>query len=89
MAWMRQCPSQRFELVFLDPPFGAGLADEALSLSAELVVEGGFVYLESAAAPTTLPPALETWRQSRAGAVHVTLLRRRYTAADPSRSPSS
>ena len=89
MAWMRQCPPQRFELVFLDPPVGAGLADEALSLAAELVVEGGFVYLESSAAPTMLPPALEPWRQARAGAVHVTLLRRRYTASDPSRSPSS
>ena len=89
MAWMSQCPPQRFDLVLLDPPFDAGLSEPALPLAAACVAEGGFVYLESGAVPQVLPPCLEPFRHLRAGAVHVTLLRRRYTAADSSRSPSS
>ena len=89
MAWMRRSPPGRFELVLLDPPFDAGLADAALALAAELVVDGGFVHLESSSVPTALPPGLQPWRSMRAGAVHVSLLRRRYTADDLSRSPLS
>ena len=89
MAWMRQCPPRRFELVLLDPPFDAGLADAALALAADCVTEGGFVYLESAAPPSQPPASLELFRQLKAGAVRVTLLRRRYTAADPPWSPPS
>jgi 16S rRNA (guanine966-N2)-methyltransferase len=81
LAWMAACAPARFELVLIDPPFDAGLGPRAAAAAARLVVEGGFVYVEGAAPLAELPPGLETHRQARAGAVHVQLLRRGYTAA--------
>ncbi len=80
MAWMRQAPPERFELVLLDPPFAAGLAAPAAALAARLVVPGGFVYVESGEdlAP---PPGLLAHRRLRAGAVHAQLLVRPGPAA--------
>jgi 16S rRNA (guanine(966)-N(2))-methyltransferase RsmD len=78
IAWMRQAAPRRFELVLLDPPFDAGLQPAALAAAAPLVVEGGCLYLESAAplAAGELPAGFALVRQSRAGAVHYHLLRR-------------
>ena len=87
MSWMAGCASQRFEVVFLDPPFDADLAPEAAALAARLVVEGGFVYVEAAAPLADAPPGLEPWRHARAGAVSFQLFRRGYTAADSTRRP--
>ena len=75
IAWMRRAPRQAFELVLLDPPFDAGIADAALAAALPLVVPGGFVYLESQAALTAPPPGAELHRTLRAGAVHAHLLR--------------
>ena len=47
LAWMARSAPACFDLVFLDPPFGAGLAESALAAAARLVVPGGFVYFES------------------------------------------
>jgi 16S rRNA (guanine966-N2)-methyltransferase len=70
-----------FDVVFLDPPFGA--ADtflKALELAAPLAAPGGFLYVESG---EPLDPAaheaLAGWqvvRSGKAGAVHHHLLRR-------------
>ena len=87
MAWLAACAPSRFELVLLDPPFDAGLLEDAARAAARLVVEGGFVYVEAPAPLTQAPPGLEVWRQSKAGAVHFQLLRRSYTAAVDTRSP--
>lgn len=87
LAQMRVLPPQSFELVLLDPPFDAGLAEPALQAAAPLAVAGGYVYLESSSPPAALPAELEPWREGRAGAVHFALLRRRYTAAAIDGSP--
>ena len=64
-------------VVFLDPPFDAGVSDKALAAAAPAVREGGFVYLES---PTHWNEAsvavhgLQLTRHSRVGAVHGHLL---------------
>ncbi|MBV8605279.1 MAG: 16S rRNA (guanine(966)-N(2))-methyltransferase RsmD [Pelomonas sp.] len=75
LAWMVRCAPARFELVLLDPPFGADLFDAALAAALPLVVPEGFVYLE-ADREITPPAGLEAWRAGRAGAVHYALWRR-------------
>lgn len=78
MAWMARAPAASFDLVFLDPPFDAGLLPAALAAAARLVCAGGFVYAESAAAVAELADgvALTPFRSGRAGAVHFQLFRR-------------
>ncbi len=64
----------RYELVLLDPPFGASLGPAALAAAARAVVPGGWVYLEAGEAPPAeLPAGLRPYRSGRAGAVHYAL----------------
>ncbi len=72
-------PSCRFDVVFLDPPFGAGLWNEA----ARRLEEGGwlapsaFVHVEAGPdAGFQAPPDWRLHREGRAGAVHHALYRR-------------
>jgi len=79
LAWMARAEPERFELVFLDPPFDAGLFEKALAAAVRVVMPGGFIYLE---APAALPQdglallGLRTHRQARAGTVHFHLFQR-------------
>lgn len=79
MVWMRRCADQQpggaFDLVFLDPPFGDGLFQPALTLAQACVPPGGWIYLESDA-PQAPTDALRLHRQDRAGAVHYHLFQR-------------
>jgi len=86
IAWMARAQGGSFDLVLLDPPFGSDLAEQALPLAAQLVADGGFIYLEARQA---LPAAPEGWvvhRQGRAGAVHFHLLRRATDGYTPGQS---
>jgi 16S rRNA (guanine966-N2)-methyltransferase len=79
MAWMARCAAGSFELVFLDPPFDAGLVDPAIALASRLVVPLGFIYVESGSAlnaEALAPHGLGLHRQGKAGAVHFHLLQR-------------
>jgi 16S rRNA (guanine966-N2)-methyltransferase len=78
LGWMTRCAPARFDLLLLDPPFGAGLQSAALAAAAPLLAEGGALYLESPEplATADIPPGLALVRQARAGAVHYHLLRR-------------
>ncbi len=79
LAWMARCAPGRFDLVLLDPPFGAGLLAPALVAALPLLAPGGAVYVESeapAAALGAAAPGLAVWREARAGAVHYALLQR-------------
>ena len=73
---------QRFDAVFLDPPFGGALLHEALPLAAALCGAGGFVYAES---DRVLPmevvesAGLAAYRADRAGEVFYHLLQRKKT----------
>lgn len=74
LGWMARSADGRFDLVLLDPPFGAGLHEPAVREAARLAVPGGFVYVE-ADRPLEPPAGLLAHRQSRAGAVHFHLWR--------------
>ncbi len=77
LAWMARSEAGSFDLVFLDPPFDAGLFDLALAAAARLPVAGGFVYLEADAewpAESFETRGLHLIRHARAGAVHAHLL---------------
>jgi 16S rRNA (guanine(966)-N(2))-methyltransferase RsmD len=86
LAWMARCAPQRFELVFIDPPFEARLFDRALALALPLLVPQGFVYLEADrayAAEEASPLGLRLHRHGQAGAVHFHLLQRDETVSAP------
>ena len=87
LAWMARCAPERFDLVFLDPPFDAALQAPAIARAAALVAPGGFLYVESGQAAGDPPPGFDPWRQGRAGAVHHWLWRRGYTPPTDSRGP--
>ena len=69
-----------FDIVFLDPPFGANLWGEAAARleSGGWLAPGAIVYIEApaGAAPPGLPAAWRPWRDGKAGEVGYHLLRR-------------
>ena len=79
--WLRHRPEdERWDLVFLDPPFGTPLLDAALPAAAARLAAGGAIYVEADArfdpARIEQETGLLTTRRSHAGASHFRLLRR-------------
>ncbi len=78
LVFAAQWPPESFDLVFLDPPFDAGLHGAALAVTARLLAPGGLAYVE-APAPLTDGEAAQAGlaivRSSRAGRVAFHLLR--------------
>jgi 16S rRNA (guanine(966)-N(2))-methyltransferase RsmD len=73
MSWMARCAPGRFELVLVDPPFDSELAPAAAAVAAPLLVEGGFLYVESGVPFAEAPEGMALHRSVRAGAVHAQL----------------
>jgi len=68
-----------WDLVFLDPPFEAGLYDKALAAAVPALAGEGLLYLEAPRAwdaGALQPFGLELLRHLKAGAVHAHLCRR-------------
>jgi 16S rRNA (guanine966-N2)-methyltransferase len=66
-----------FDLVFADPPYGAGAAGEVVSRYATMLTPGGVLALEQAAGeppPEPIAP-LEIWKSRRYGGTRLTLYR--------------
>jgi len=64
-AWLAATPATPYDIVFVDPPFGAAFADDVLTLLARgWVAVEGVVYVEAPAAPT-LPPGWAVLKQGR------------------------
>ena len=63
----------RFDLIFLDPPFGQNWLEFLLPKLGDLLEPHGLVYIE-AEKPLIMPPGYSLLRQDRAGAVHYHLL---------------
>lgn len=74
-AFLRAQPAPSYDLVMLDPPFGAGWLPRLRPLLDRALLPGGLLYLESEAALDALPPGWELLRQGRAGQVHYGLIR--------------
>jgi 16S rRNA (guanine(966)-N(2))-methyltransferase RsmD len=71
-------PPASVNLVFLDPPFDAGLFDKALAAARPAITPEGFIYLEAPAAwegEALARHGLALHRSLKAGAVHGHLLR--------------
>jgi 16S rRNA (guanine966-N2)-methyltransferase len=64
------------DLVLMDPPYGAGLAQGALDRAADWLAAGGWISLETHDEPVEPPPALALEAQRRFGKATLTLLRR-------------
>ena len=67
------------DLIFLDPPFDAGLYEKALAAAAQALSAEGLIYLEAPVAwddAALAPYGLAAMRHMKAGAVHAHLLRR-------------
>jgi 16S rRNA (guanine966-N2)-methyltransferase len=78
LAFLRIQPRHACDLVFLDPPFAAGLLEPALAALAggDVLAPGGFCYLEQSASQA-LPPLPAGWivhRSGKAGEVGYHLL---------------
>jgi len=80
LAWMARSAPERFDLVFIDPPFDADLFVPALKAASRVVVPAGFIYLEADRAfgddPALAELGLRLHRHGRAGAVHFHLIQR-------------
>jgi 16S rRNA (guanine966-N2)-methyltransferase len=65
----------RYDIIFLDPPFRADYWALLLSLLPPRMLPGAVVYCESGSRPV-LPAGWEIWKQGRAGQVNFQLLKR-------------
>jgi len=72
--WLQHRETTIFDIVFLDPPFDAGLHETCCHILQDRgwLAPGGLVYLEAATplANFSLPPAWTLLREKRAGDVH-------------------
>lgn len=84
LAALRHAPAASLDLIFLDPPFDAGLFEAALQAAAPALAATGFLYLE---APRRWSDeqlqalGLQLHRHLKAGMVHAHLLKRIESAA--------
>lgn len=79
LAWLQGTPAG-FDIVFLDPPFSAGILAESMQRleSRGFLVPGACIYIEmpASAGLPALPPGWRPHRSGRAGAVGYHLARR-------------
>ncbi|QEI08822.1 16S rRNA (guanine(966)-N(2))-methyltransferase RsmD [Pigmentiphaga aceris] len=75
LAAMRRLTGAKFDVIFLDPPFGEGKLDKVWPLLPGVLAQDGLVYVESEAA-VNVPEGFALVRQDTAGAVHFALLER-------------
>jgi 16S rRNA (guanine(966)-N(2))-methyltransferase RsmD len=75
LAAMRRLTASKFDMIFLDPPFGEGKLEKALPLLSGALAQDGLVYVESDAAIEP-PEGFALLRQDGAGAIFFGLLER-------------
>ena len=74
----RSYPERSFDVVFIDPPFAAGLHQSALSAAARVLTDDGLIYLESPSAhEMPVPEDFAVLRSGSSGAVRYQLLARK------------
>ena len=74
----RSYPERSFDVVFIDPPFAAGLPQSALSAAARVLTDDGLIYLESPSEhEMPVPEDFAVLRSGSSGAVRYQLLARK------------
>lgn len=73
MDYAQNQSNGRFDLIFLDPPFGLGWLEKLWPVLPKLLEPDGFVYVE-AEKPIEIPENFNLLRQDRAGVVHYHLV---------------
>jgi len=68
-------PVHPFDIVFMDPPYGTGLAQRALDRATAWLAPGGWLSVELHGEELTLPAGLETEVERRFGKAKLVLLR--------------
>lgn len=77
LAWLARGGVGRFDIVFVDPPFAAGLWDAVLVALSPLLAADAWLYVEAANdAAWSLPAGWRAHREGRTRDVHYLLLRR-------------
>ena len=71
------CPTDAFDLIFLDPPYGKGLGEKALQKALERgwIAPGACIVWEEAS-PMAAPSGFTLLDQRKYGDTHVTILKR-------------
>ncbi|WP_127560517.1 16S rRNA (guanine(966)-N(2))-methyltransferase RsmD [Saccharospirillum alexandrii] len=85
LAWLARAETEPFDLVFLDPPFAAGLWTDALAalIAQKRLAERALVYLESPRQQTlALPDGLQLMKEKHSGDVSMRLYQWTGTAMD-------
>ncbi|MBN8779584.1 16S rRNA (guanine(966)-N(2))-methyltransferase RsmD [Thiobacillus sp.] len=72
LAWLANS-QEAFDLIFVDPPFGSGLAESVLADLGRHLKPGGHAYIEQETA-VVAPPGFIIHRSGRAGRSHFALL---------------
>jgi len=89
---LRQLAPASQHVIFIDPPFDAGLFETALTAAAPALAPQGFIYLEAPSAWTDAllePMGLVVHRHLKAGAVHAHVLRHAAAAAVSAIAPAT
>lgn len=73
LAYLRSLSAASFDLVLLDPPFGAQWMSQLWPLLPRALRAGGLLYVE-AETPMAAPPGWQLLRQGQAGQVHYHLM---------------
>ena len=73
MQVLDRLEAARFDLIFIDPPFGKNWLESLWPLLPDLLEPNGLVYIE-AEKPVLAPDGYSLLRQDRAGAVHYQLI---------------
>lgn len=74
-------PVRPYDLILMDPPYGAGLAQPALDRAAGWLAPGGWLSLELHGEAPALPPGLALEAERRFGKASLWLIRRETTEA--------
>lgn len=81
LAWLEQPAAQRFDLVFVDPPFADGLWQQVLVLLPAHLADDAWLYVESGAAHAPQPgPGWQLHREGSTREVRYALYQRRGAA---------
>lgn len=78
LQYLHSNPEEKFDIVFLDPPFAADLLDETcrLLVQKQLLAEGALIYLEQdrSKAEPELPEGCQVLKNKTAGNVRYMLV---------------